>query len=183
MNRTSAGSNDLDNNRNVVKDLLLELEGLPPALGSDVVGDDSRKCFEVGGTSQTGTEVETESAENQVWALVGRESPPSPRNRKKNETNGDEMQGEDEVIISPSRFNVLALEDIVEENEKEEDELEEGEMETGELKVGAKIKESSKSGRLRSSASLKLSKQVPIRANSKAVKSSNNPKKASDRKL
>ncbi|KAH0857764.1 hypothetical protein HID58_086025, partial [Brassica napus] len=126
-------------------------------LGRDGVGDVSRKGFEVGGTSKPGTEVETQSAENQFWALVGRESPPPPRNGENNETNGDEMQGEDEVIISPSRFSVLALEDIVEENEKEEDELEEGEMEIGELKVGAKIKDSSKSGRLRSTK-LKLLK-------------------------
>ncbi|KAF2550932.1 hypothetical protein F2Q68_00036208 [Brassica cretica] len=131
-------SYELDNNRNVVNDLLLEFEGLPPALGSDAVGDVSMKAFEVGGTSKTGSEVEPETAANQVSALVGRESPSSPRKGGKRAIGDEEVQGEDEVVISPSRFSVLALEDIAEDSENEEDELEEGEMVAKELKVGAK---------------------------------------------
>ncbi|KAL0749771.1 hypothetical protein Bca101_031774 [Brassica carinata] len=96
------------------------------------------KAFEVGGTSKTGSEVEPETAANQVWALVGRESPSSPRKGGKRANGDEEVQGEDEVVISPSRFSVLALEDIAEDNENEEDELEEGEMVAEELKVGAK---------------------------------------------
>lgn len=41
----------LEANGKVVSELLPELEGLPPALGSDVVGDVTRKNFAIGGTS------------------------------------------------------------------------------------------------------------------------------------
>ncbi|KAG2295599.1 hypothetical protein Bca52824_042268 [Brassica carinata] len=63
---------ELNPNRNIVSEMLLELEGLPPALGCGVVGDTSRKYFEIGETSNSITE-NTEA--NLDWALVGCKSP------------------------------------------------------------------------------------------------------------
>ena len=54
---------DLDPKRNVVSDLLSELEVLDPALGSGVAGDEPRNAFETGGTSNVPerTDAEPES--------------------------------------------------------------------------------------------------------------------------
>ncbi|KAL0773994.1 hypothetical protein Bca101_039145 [Brassica carinata] len=63
---------ELNPKRNIVSEMLIELEGLPPALGCDVVGDPSRKDFETGETSNT---VTGNSQANLDWALVGRKYP------------------------------------------------------------------------------------------------------------
>ncbi|KAH0917413.1 hypothetical protein HID58_025073 [Brassica napus] len=95
--------------RNVVSELLLELEGLPPALGSDVIGDATRKVFEIGGSSDqiNGDAFAAES--QQEWTLVGGKSPTSSAVGKQRglKQNG-EVNVEDDGIISPSRFSVLA---------------------------------------------------------------------------
>ena len=60
---------ELEATRNVVSDLLLELEGLPPALGS--AGYVSRTGLEYGSMSKTG-EI---TSPYQEWALVRGKSP------------------------------------------------------------------------------------------------------------
>ncbi|KAH0854770.1 hypothetical protein HID58_044832, partial [Brassica napus] len=142
---------ELDKNRNVVNELLLELEDLPPALGSDVVGDVSRKAFEVGGISLSASELVAENSELD-WALVGGKSPQMEAKRTEEMAEGnDDNQEEDE--------------DSKEEGGVEEvEELEEGEVDAGEQKESTKLKDVAKSVRLRTNTSLKLSKQFPARA-------------------
>lgn len=89
---------ELDKNRNVVNELLLELEDLPPALGSDVVGDVSRKAFEVGGISLSASELVAENSELD-WALVGGKSPQMEAKRTEEMA---EVDGRNDGIISLS---------------------------------------------------------------------------------
>ncbi|KAF2593655.1 hypothetical protein F2Q70_00042638 [Brassica cretica] len=155
---------DLDPKRNVVSDLLLELEALPPALGSGVVGDVSRNAFEIGGTSNAPKKIDATLESD--WALIGGKTPHSPQQRI------DALGGmgeETNIIISPSRFSVLAVVDGDEIGEEETEEKEEGEIEeeestADEQKVDLKKKDVAKSVRLRTGTSLKLSKQIPARA-------------------
>ncbi|KAF3508571.1 hypothetical protein F2Q69_00002550 [Brassica cretica] len=103
---------ELNPNRNIVSEMLLELEGLPPALGCGVVGDTSRKDFEISETSNSITE-NTEA--NLDWALVGRKSPRSSspvKDSRVEEVLNEESLGEKEVVISPSRFSVQDIADI-----------------------------------------------------------------------
>lgn len=93
-------------------------------------------------------------------------------------------------IISPSRFSVLATEGFeegdtteVKEDDETEDEIEEGEVVTEVQKVRAKTKDI-KAVRFRAGTSFKLSTQGPARSKDvKVVRSNNNSKKASSRKL
>uniref|UniRef100_A0A0D3CPN0 DUF4283 domain-containing protein n=1 Tax=Brassica oleracea var. oleracea TaxID=109376 RepID=A0A0D3CPN0_BRAOL len=139
------------------------LEGLPPTLGSGVVGDVSRNAFEIGGTSNAPKKIDATLESD--WALIGGKTPHSPQQR----TDVLEGMGEEtNIIISPSRFSVLAVVDgdeIGEEEtgEKEEGEIEEDESTADEQKVDLKKKDVAKSVRLRTGTSLKLSKQIPAR--------------------
>lgn len=175
---------ELNPNRNIVSEMLLELEGLPPALGCGVVGDTSRKYFEIGETSNSITE-NTEA--NLDWALVGCKSPRSSSSVKDSrveEVLNEESLGEKEVVISPSRFSVLKIEDTGEVEKSEDDEAEEGEVIADEQKQDAKQKESSKNARLLLGSNFKLCKQVPARSKDlKAPRTNTYPKKASSRKL
>lgn len=176
---------ELDKNRNVVNELLLELEDLPPALGSDVVGDVSRKAFEVGGISLSASELVAENSELD-WALVGGKSPQMEAKRTEEMA---EVDGRNDGIISPSRFSVLAIEGDDDNQEEDEDskeeggveeveELEEGEVDAGEQKESTKLKDVAKSVRLRTNTSLKLSKQFLARAkDTKSLRASTIAKK------
>ncbi|KAG5387845.1 hypothetical protein IGI04_029386, partial [Brassica rapa subsp. trilocularis] len=152
---------DLNTNRNVVTELLQELEGLPPALGSNIVGDISREAFEKGNTScSDGLE-----AAMQDWAVVGRIDPNLVASEVPKAVESlDGVQGQNDVLISPSRFSVLALEGIGEDVTNEEEELEEGEMIADLLTEDTKLKDPARTGRFRPGPSLKLSKQLPARS-------------------
>ncbi|CDY28136.1 BnaC06g03170D [Brassica napus] len=140
------------------------LEALPPALGSGVVGDVSRNYFEIGGTSNAPKKIDATLESD--WALIGGKTPHSPQQRT------DELGGmgeETNIIISPSRFSVLAVVDGDEIGEEETEEKEEGEIEeeestADEHKVDLKKKDVAKSVRLQTGTSLKLSKQIPAHA-------------------
>ncbi|KAL0705747.1 hypothetical protein Bca4012_072172 [Brassica carinata] len=120
---------ELEATRNVVSDLLLELEGLPPALGS--AGYVSRTGLEYGSMSKTG-EI---TSPYQEWALVRGKSPSLVLQERQLETGSVEGSKEEIVgIKSPSRFSVLATEGFeegetteVKEDDETEDEIEEGE--------------------------------------------------------
>ncbi|KAG5380286.1 hypothetical protein IGI04_028128 [Brassica rapa subsp. trilocularis] len=152
---------DLNTNRNVVTELLQELEGLPPALGSNIVGDISREAFEKGNTScSDGLEAAT-----QDWAVVGRIDPNLVTSEVPKAVESlDGVQGQNDVLISPSRFSVLALEGIGEDVTNEEEELEEGEVIADLLTEDTKLKDPARTGRFRPGPSLKLSKQLPARS-------------------
>ncbi|KAF2608422.1 hypothetical protein F2Q68_00043453 [Brassica cretica] len=167
-----------------LSDLLLELEALPPALGSGVVGDVSRNAFEIGGTSNAPKKIDATLESD--WALIGGKTPHSPQQRT------DALGGmgeETNIIISPSRFSVLAVVDGDEIGEEETEEKEEGEIEeeestADEQKVDLKKKDVAKSVRLRTGTSLKLSKQIPARAKDpKTGRNNVSTKKTSFRKL
>ncbi|KAF3489448.1 hypothetical protein F2Q69_00054411 [Brassica cretica] len=158
----------------------------------EVLGDLERSEVVIHGGDKEAHEVNTNrKVVNEVFLEISQgkllsKSPSSPPKYGKQSTEAGEDQGDGGIIISPSRFSVLALEGIPENDkneDSEEDDLEEGEVNVEERMEDAKIKEPVKNVRLRASTSFKLSKQIPVRANSKAVKPSTNPKKASDRKL
>lgn len=171
---------DLNTNRNVVTELLQELEGLPPALGSNNVGDISREAFEKGNTScSDGLEAAT-----QDWAVVGRIDPNLVTSEVPKAVESlDGVQGQNDVLISPSRFSVLALEGIGEDVTNEEEELEEGEVIADLLTEDTKLKDPARTGRFRPGPSLKLSKQLPARSKDLRVKTHTCSKKTSSRKL
>ena len=171
---------DLNTNRNVVTELLQELEGLPPALGSNVVGDVSQEAFEKGNTSHSaGLEVAT-----QDWALVGRIDPNLVVSEVPKAVEGlDGALGRNDVVISPSRFSVLALEEIEEDGANEEEDLEEGEVVADFPIEETKMKDPARTGRFRPGPSLKLSKQLPARSKDLKVKTQTCSKKTSSRKL
>ena len=109
-------------NRNVVSDLLHELEVLPPALGSNVVEVKSNDNFEVGGTSSS-------DVLKLDWILAGRNSSPPNRERVTGAKEVDQREGD--MVISPSRFSVLAVEDNEERDgdaDDDNDDIEEGEV-------------------------------------------------------
>ncbi|KAF3537830.1 hypothetical protein F2Q69_00025022 [Brassica cretica] len=111
-------------NLNVVSDLLHELEVIPPALGNNVVGDKSREKFEVGGTS--GGDMNTDALKLD-WALAGRNpSPPTDRVRVTGAKEFDQVEGD--MVNSPSRFSVLAIEDNEERDGDADDDIEEAEV-------------------------------------------------------
>ncbi|KAG5378175.1 hypothetical protein IGI04_026017 [Brassica rapa subsp. trilocularis] len=168
--------------RNVVSELLLELERLPPSLGSDVIGDATRKVFEIGGSSNqiNGDAVAAES--QQEWALLGGKSPTSSAVGKQKglEQNG-EVNVEDDGIISPSRFSVLATKGFEVNDENDDDEKGEDSAEGEEIEEG---EDSSKSVRFKAGTSLILSKQIPARSKeAKAARVNTNARKTSSRKL
>ncbi|KAF2606797.1 hypothetical protein F2Q68_00046094 [Brassica cretica] len=80
---------DLDPKRNVVSDLLSELEVLHPALGSGVAGDEPRNAFETGGTSNVPERTDAEPESD--WALVGEV--------KEDETGEEESEDKEEGEI------------------------------------------------------------------------------------
>ncbi|KAH0904437.1 hypothetical protein HID58_043940, partial [Brassica napus] len=134
---------ELNPKRNIVSEMLLELEGLPPALGCDVVGDPSRKDFE--------TEIST---------IFPPPPPPPVKDSRDEKVSNGESLGDKEIVISPSRFSVLANEDIDEAEEIEEDEVEEGEVIGEKHKLDVRQKEASKNARLRLGSSFKLIKRI-----------------------
>lgn len=185
---------DLQNTqRNVVQELLHELEGLPLTFGSNGDGVVQRKGFEVGNTSTSGRSEQRK----EEWALVGRSDIVEKRN-------SGGVGHESDVLISPSRFSVLALEGQgeVENDEKGEDsndekgedssdekgedvnvdlDIEEGELVTKEEDL--KAKDSNKITRFRTGTSLKLSKQIPARVKDLKCKNQSTIRKTSSRKL
>ena len=165
-------------NLNVVSDLLHELEVIPPALGSNVVGDKSREKFEVGGT--TGGDMNTDALKLD-WALAGRNpSPPTDRVRVTGAKEFDQVEGD--MVISPSRFSVLAIEDNEERDGDADDDIEEAEVVSEVQKVDAK-KDTAKNVRFCAGTSLKLSKQLPGRGKETKAVRAQSIKKASSRKL
>ncbi|KAL0701311.1 hypothetical protein Bca4012_057433 [Brassica carinata] len=137
-------------NRNVVSDLLLELEGLPPALGSNVVGDESRKEKEIGSTSKSVSDVGDSTTSKEEWPLVNGKALSLPLLEKQQDAEGEERVKEGNDLISPSRFSVLEKEgfddsDVIE--NVDEDKMEEGEVVTVTQKTGAKAKNFTKSVR------------------------------------
>lgn len=181
INGDGSVRNDLQSTkRNVVQELLHELEGLPLTFGSNVVGDVQRKAFEVGDAS---TSVSSEQRKEE-WALVG-----GSAIVEKMSSVGEDQ--ESDVLVSPSRFSVLALEGQEEEDndemeedvsaEKEKDENVGSDIEEGELVakyVDLKAKDSTKTARFRTGTSFKLSKQIPARAKDLKGKNHTNTRKA-----
>ncbi|KAF3590021.1 hypothetical protein F2Q69_00029769 [Brassica cretica] len=124
INGDGKSSCELDVSRTVVSDLLLELEGLPPALGSDVVVDVPSNVFEVGGTSKQIPGMSGAPGPHQEWALVGGKSPSlSTEGRQRGIKTVERVQDEEEGIISLSIFSVLATEKLDEDEDvgKEEE--------------------------------------------------------------
>lgn len=94
--------------------------------------------------------------------LVGRQSHsprPSENWRLAEDPNG--FQDGDYVIISHSRFSVLASDELEEIEENKEREIEEGEVVPDMQFIGTKAKDSPKGVKLSPATSLKLSKQLP----------------------
>ncbi|KAF3595218.1 hypothetical protein DY000_02020681 [Brassica cretica] len=147
---------ELNDTRNVVKDLLLELEALPSVVGSGVVGNETREAFVAGSSSNSKTQ-------SHDWALVGGGSALSllPIRERSAEGNG-EHQEEGGVVISPSRFSISEIEEEEGEDNTADDDIEEGEVITETQETLVK-KESAKSMRLRNGTSFKLSKQAAAR--------------------
>ena len=113
--KTGEGSarDDLKNTkRNVVQELLHELEGIPLTCGNNDVGGVKRKDLEVGDTSIT----DRSEQRKEEWALVGR-----PDSAEKRNLVGEGHKSD--VLISPSRFSILALDEQaeVENDDKDED--------------------------------------------------------------
>lgn len=169
----------------MVQEILHELEGLPLTFGSNGVSDTQGKEVEDGDPSGSGSY----GKRQEDWALVGRSDTDDKR------SSVDEGQGND-VLISPSRFSVLAddgeeEDDIVvaEEDvgtEKGEDTNADSDIEEGELVVkedNTKAKDSTKTARLRTGASFKLSKQIPARGKDPRGKNQSTTRKTSSRKL
>lgn len=109
------------------------------------------------------------------------------------EENG-EANLDDDGIISPSRFSVLARKGFEDNDENDDDEkgediaegeeIDEGEVIAKPQKVDTKLKDSSKSVRFRAETSLKLSKQIPAWSkDAKVVKVNTNTNKTSTQKL
>ncbi|XP_013738673.1 uncharacterized protein LOC106441397 [Brassica napus] len=144
-----------------------------------VINGDGSEAFEVGDAS---TSVSSEQRKEE-WALVGR----SDIVEKRSSVGEDQ---ESDVVVSPSKFSVLALERQEEENndemeedvsaEKGEDENVGLDIEEGELVakyVALKAKDSTKTARFRTGTSFKLSKQIPARAKDLKGKNQTNTRK------
>ncbi|CAN6846331.1 unnamed protein product, partial [Brassica oleracea] len=136
-------------NRNAVSDLLHELEAMPPALGSNEVEVKSNDKFEVGGSSSS-------NVLKLDWILTGRKSSPHDRERVTGPKEVDQREGD--MVISPSRFSVLATEDTEErdgDGDDDPDDIEEGQV-ISEVQDRDSKKDTAKNVKFRSGTSLKL---------------------------
>ncbi|XP_013674173.2 uncharacterized protein LOC106378615 [Brassica napus] len=163
-------------NKNAVSDLLHELEAMPPALESNEVEVKSNDKFEVGGSSSS-------NVLKLDWILTGRKSSPHDRERVTGPKEVDQREGD--MVISPSRFSVLATEDTEErdgDGDDDPDDIEEGQV-ISEVQDTDSKKDTAKNVKFRAGTSLKLSKQLQGRGKEMKGVRTRSTKKASTRKL
>ena len=136
----------------------------------------SNDKFEVGGTSIS-------DVLKLDWILAGRNSSPPDGERV---TGAKEVnQSEGDMVISPSRFSVLAIEENEERDgygDDDADDIEEGQV-ISEVQHMDSKKDTAKNVKFRSGTSLKLSKQLHGRGKEMKAVRTRSTKKASARKL
>lgn len=174
---------------NVVNDLLNELEVLtlrntptyqqPPLVEkTGIAPADSEMALKIQGGN---VESFVFNEEHQNWSLVngGQMSPTAEKGSDKQV--GESSHGmETTIIVSPSRFNVLA---VSEDENEDETEIEKGEVVVDEVMEATLPRESKKSGKQTGVASKATKRKIANSRDLKLMKMQNNNNKNSVRKL